>query len=486
MNISHTFNYNQVQFDQDNEVILMTSLKAPKIKETLERAPLNLSLVLDVSGSMSGDKIVNLKKSVVKLIQQLSEKDTVGITIFTDFVEECFIPAKMTSDNKTKAIAEVNKLTAQNMTNMSGGMLKGFEQLKKTELVDGTIHRMLLFTDGQANEGLIRKEQFNEMATNQIKDTKMTISCFGYGADHNADILKNIADTGKGNFYYIDNVEDMGKTFARELGGLLSCCAQNITISLQMKKGAGEFIEVLNDLTVNSSDNQFIGVTFDDIYSEEEKHLLVKMKLNKVTKAITQRTSSVIKVAISYNDMYNKGKSIGIESNAKIKFVKKEDVQKDPTIKVIEQLAIIELAKAHLKAKEFADQGNFVAARGAYMQPGVYTACLVANGSKIGLSLDAHLGDALNTMSASSYTTSDSLRMSSTAKGLSSGRYVNADTLLFANSSQKSMEDEFEDKNSLLINGTTSKSIQTTQNTSPVVTITTTSNKGLSKKRSRA
>lgn len=453
MKISTIFDYNSIQFDKDNEVVLMTSIKAPKIQQASERAPLNLSLVLDVSGSMMGEKIETLKKSVCKLIEQLSEKDTAGVVIFTSFVEEAFKPAKMTVDNKAKAVAAVNALHALDSTNMSGGMLKGFEQLKSLEMAKDSIYRMLLFTDGQANMGLITVEQFKEMVDKQIDKTPITISCFGYGVDHDEALLRNIADAGKGNFYFIKNIEDIGKTFARELGGLLSCFGQNITITLEFKKDSGEFVEVLNDLTTESESKQKLKVTFDDIYTEEEKHLLVKVKLNKVTKAVTQRASNLINGQISFNEMSNKGTFKTIPFKAKISFVKEDKVQKDPEIKVKEQLAIIELAKAHLKAKAFADAGDYTRARNAYTYVTSEFTSLAARGSAVGAYALGPQGPCgpqgvageCGVLANGTYSTSDSINLSNTSSGLKNFRYVNSDTSLFANTEQKEMEDKFEE-----------------------------------------
>ena len=444
MQISTTFDYNQVQFDKENEVVLMTSFKAPKINPEKERAPLNLSLVLDVSGSMSGKKIEMLKSTVSRLIQQLNDRDTVGIVSFTNFISEVFAPCKMTSLNKSEASKAVSRLVALSSTNMSGGILKGISQLKVSELGKDQVHRILLFTDGQANEGLLSKEEFVGMLKENVSNTPMTVSCFGYGEDHSEDILKSIADEGKGNFYFIKSTEDISKAFARELGGLLSCYAQNITVELNMKENTGKFIEVLNNLDVDSKDEKSIKVTFDDLYSEEEKHLLVKVHLNSVTKAVTQRASSVIKGTVKFNDMTCSGKEKVLDISSKIKFVKAEDVQKESTLSVLEQLGLIELAKKLEEAKKFADGGLF--SKGVHtLVPGIYTQQLISRCSEIGGFIKTNLDETSNLMNSSTYSTSVGNNISGCARGLNMYRSVNTTSNLYVNSSQKDMEDKFKD-----------------------------------------
>ena len=71
-------------------------------------------------------------------------------------------PTTMTVGNKSQATARVRALQATTCTNMSGGLFKGFEQLKSCDLPAGTIHRVLLFTDGYANNGLTKPLEFAE------------------------------------------------------------------------------------------------------------------------------------------------------------------------------------------------------------------------------------------------------------------------------------------------------------------------------------
>ena len=49
---------------------------------------------------------------------------------------------------------------------------------------------------------------------------------FGYGAEHDADLLKAVSDAGNGLFYYIDNADSIPESFCDCLGGLLSVAAQ--------------------------------------------------------------------------------------------------------------------------------------------------------------------------------------------------------------------------------------------------------------------
>lgn len=427
MKISTNFNYNSINFNKDNEVILMTSVTAPNLKNKKERTPLNLSLVLDISMSMSGSKLKVLKDSVIKLVEQLKESDTVSVVAFGSHVHDIFEPQPMSESNKIKLKSQVEGLRCEGCTNLSGGLFRGLDFIKDRELSEGAIHRVLVLTDGCANEGITDLPDLNESISKNLLKTNITISSFGFGEDHDENMLSCLADVGKGNFYYIPDIESMSKVFNKELGGLLTCVAQNISLSLNIDPSKGEFIEVLNDLNCESPENKKVKISLDDLYEGETKHVLVKMNLNKTSKAVTQRASSVVDVILNFNDLNSNGDKKTLKSKAKIKFVKEKDVQKEQTLEVLEQIALIELSKAHLKAKNFADSMDYVRAQDSYRATMGLSDELARRGSSISSYMDSSVKSCTNNLNPSSYSKHFSKSLMSTSRKLKTNRGVNLD-----------------------------------------------------------
>jgi len=77
--------------DKASERILEIALTAPEKKTLVERVPLNLSLVIDRSGSMDGEKLEYVKKAAAHVVDLLSEKDRVAVVIYDDTVEDPFV-----------------------------------------------------------------------------------------------------------------------------------------------------------------------------------------------------------------------------------------------------------------------------------------------------------------------------------------------------------------------------------------------------------
>jgi len=201
----------------------------------------------------------------------------------------------MDAKNKQEATDLVNSVTAKNMTALAGGLFQGLDLLIKdseTEKLDRkAVMSILLFTDGQANQGLSKVDEIiPEMnkRREQIKGTS-NVFCFGYGSDHTVEMLKGLANSAGGMYYYVENEENIASAFGDCIGGLLSVTAQNLQLNLKahdgvkIKKILGSNIKnhksEAKDIEVNSDTyNRDMG----DIYSEEERNIVCLLEVSKV------------------------------------------------------------------------------------------------------------------------------------------------------------------------------------------------------------
>ena len=102
-----------------SEVPSETAHHAPTPIDTA--APINLSLVLDTSGSMGGAKLQNLKAAVRWVIDHLSPHDSLAITLFDDEVH-ALVPSTRLSD-KDALLKQVDAIREAGGTAMSKGLL---------------------------------------------------------------------------------------------------------------------------------------------------------------------------------------------------------------------------------------------------------------------------------------------------------------------------------------------------------------------------
>jgi len=360
MKIEARFTHDKLDHSKENEVHLAVTLQAPKIDWEKDRQPICVMPVIDVSTSMSGEKIEYAKQSVLKLIDNLQPGDYCGVVAFGSDVYPISAPMEMTQSKKDELKAKVGKLSPVGCTNFAGGMRQGLEWVNNADLSDKYILRVIMFTDGHANQGEARGRDLITLCKNIMN--KGTLSAFGYGQDCDQELLADLAKEGKGNYAFIRNPDDALTAFARELGGLLSRYAQDIVVDLAPFNGH-EISEVVSDVDAEEEDKK-VKVTLPEILSEEERHLVFLVKTSEQTKALPNRRLNVVDVKVSYERVVDGDKqNFTEELKAKIAFVKPGEEQTEPTKEVAEIVGLAKIVQAQIEAEAHANVGNYAAAQ---------------------------------------------------------------------------------------------------------------------------
>ncbi|WP_054520338.1 vWA domain-containing protein [Thermanaerothrix daxensis] len=199
-----------------------------------ERPALNLTLVIDRSGSMSGGKLAYVKRTVINLLDLLKPTDRLGLVIYDDEVETLSKNEFLTSRHRLFLGEQIRRITSGGMTNLAGGWLTGCERVAEAAS-DNAINRVLLLTDGLANVGMTDPEELAHHAA-QLAQRGVSTSTFGVGEDFNEHLLERMATQGDGNFYYIDSPENTQKIFEQEFGELLTITAKNLALQMTLPK----------------------------------------------------------------------------------------------------------------------------------------------------------------------------------------------------------------------------------------------------------
>lgn len=232
MEASIAYEFNEIQYDQKALIHFMVSLKCLKNTNHI-RSPVNLILCIDKSGSMSGKKMELVKESMHFIVDQLTDQDRIALITFNT---EVSVDAKFTSmsDFGKKEVRRcIEVIHAGSSTDLWGGIEKAFELLKhQTE--SPKFSSILLFTDGLTNCGVTNPINIQSKLDFEIRSLQNSCSVFsfGFGEDHDANLLGSIATRGSGVYYHVQNETEIRDSFANCLGGLLSVGAQNITVSV--------------------------------------------------------------------------------------------------------------------------------------------------------------------------------------------------------------------------------------------------------------
>lgn len=389
----------KISRDKDYEGHLMVSIKAED--KDFQRTPVEAILVLDVSGSMAGrttggqTKLEAVKMTATKLVKNLTEKDEVAIVAFSGNIE--VIQARINGGNKEaiyRAIAALHPLDA---TNLSGGLLEGLKQVNREF---SGVKRIMLLSDGQANAGVFGRPALVDLVKTQVTNG-VTLSTFAFGDDADQETMADMAKAGQGNFYYIKDSRDVDDVFARELGGIVSCLAQNIKVKIK-PSGDNKVLEVLNDFTVTDEKGTAV-IGADDAYVGENKHVVLKMSIAKPDGKVKDRPFSVAHVEVSYDDLKTK-KVETYDINVKVEFVKESEADEKPVMEVAEQVAFLTAAKAQLRAVELANAGNYAGAQAEIQTAGIFLHHLAEQGSAMAAHSEAVLLSSKDMYDAKSYT----------------------------------------------------------------------------------
>jgi uncharacterized protein YegL len=347
------------------ETLIGVNLQASAAPSDNDRAPVDCVVVSDVSGSMRGAKIDLLKSTVNLLLDEFVAKDRVGLVTFDTDVKERYSLQSVTSDARQAASTVVDSFRAGTSTNLSGGCFAGIQQLLKSEESKDHIRTVLLMTDGQANQGLRSAKEIIPILTNMLKDSGISLHTFGYGSDHDSDLLRKISTAGNGSYYFVEGVDDIRSAFGDCLGGMLSVVAQNLEVELEAVNGA-TITKVHHKKAVVVEANKKYRVPFADLYGDEQRDVLVGMRLPAVggiVKDNTSKEAQVLKATLRYIDVLaampaDKSSSIGAFRAVEVN--ESEQVQNQ---KLAVQSARIKVAETLESAKSKAEKGDLSAAR---------------------------------------------------------------------------------------------------------------------------
>jgi Ca-activated chloride channel homolog len=240
--------------------------------EASARPALNLSLVLDRSGSMDGfGKLDRAKEAASLLVRRLGDEDVASIVAYDDDVRT--VASRTAGDQKQELLGGIGGIETGGMTNLSGGWLRGMELVAEA-LVEGGVNRVLLMTDGLANVGITEPGPLRDLIGSAAAKGVSTTT-IGFGQDYDERLLRALAEAGGGNTYYIEQPDQAPAVFEAEIEGLMALAAQNVAVTVT-PAAAVEVAAVHHQYPGQTTSDGSLRLELGDLYSLEPKSLLVE------------------------------------------------------------------------------------------------------------------------------------------------------------------------------------------------------------------
>ena len=238
----------QKLFNKNTAFIL--SLNSP---DKIEREScVDVLCIIDISGSMKGQKLSHVKLSLKSIISFMTPKDRLCIILFNDDANVYLDLSFMTEDTKKKYLEKIEKITAKGGTNILSGLKKAIEILKEDKknennnepMEEKRVKTIMLLSDGYDND-----YDTEEIVDEIKKITKgqhlsFTLHTFGYGDDFDSKLMSKLALIRDGSFFSVEDINKIQDYFVNALGGCMSTIYNEVKINIKMLKDTYKFIKI--------------------------------------------------------------------------------------------------------------------------------------------------------------------------------------------------------------------------------------------------
>lgn len=272
MKLSTLLDCDLVAVESADELTLLVELTAPPPTTDVVRQPATLQVVLDRSGSMSGERLDGAKTALIALVDRLDPQDNLGIAAFDDQVQ-IVVPAGPLTD-KAAVKQAIAAIESGGTTDLSAGYLRGLQEARRVAgPAGGTV---LLISDGHANAGVVDPIALGKVAT-EATTHRLTTSTVGFGLGYDERLLAALAQGGSGNELFAEEADTAVALISGEVDSLLAQVGQAASLRVIWTPAVAG-ASVVNDLPCTPLPDGF-QVELGSFYAGETRRLLITLQI---------------------------------------------------------------------------------------------------------------------------------------------------------------------------------------------------------------
>jgi Ca-activated chloride channel homolog len=328
------------------EVVVKIDLTATGHTKKLKRTPLNLAVVLDRSGSMTGAKIEKARQAAMGLVDQLASGDVFSLVAYSDHAE--VLVAAQELEDREAIKAQIARIRPGGSTALHAGVQLGAAQIQR-HLSGRRINRVMLLSDGLANVGPSSTQDLRQLG-HALSERGISVTTIGVGDDYNEDLMAGLAEASDANYYYVKDTEKLPAIFAKELGELVTVAAREVRIEIICPRG-------VKPVGLIGRPEVFIGqkasVQLSQLALEQNRYLFLRCLVN-------EPQPEVAAVTVRYTDELNGGAEESLTARAKVRFTEDKAVAANSErAEIVAQKELLLTAVAKDTALADADAGRY-------------------------------------------------------------------------------------------------------------------------------
>ena len=221
---------NLVRMNEVQLIYVLLEVSPRESKDKISAPPLNVSLVLDRSTSMQGEKMDVVKSTAVQLLRGLRDEDVLSVIAFSDRAE-VLIPASMQRE-RAQLESRIHMLQPSGATEIYQGLEAGLREVRRGS-DSGRVNHIVLLTDGHT----YGDEQACLKLAEEAADLNVGISGMGIGADWNDIFLDALASRTGGSSAYIARPQDIERTLLEKFKNLAAIFASEVQLHFVPQEG---------------------------------------------------------------------------------------------------------------------------------------------------------------------------------------------------------------------------------------------------------
>jgi len=235
------------------------------------RAPVNVAIVIDRSGSMQGEKLLRAKEAAKLAVNRLHPDDIVSVIAYDDTVR-ILLPATKVAD-RTAVLAAIEKLQPGGSTALFAGVSVGGAEVRKF-LDRKRVNRVVLLSDGLANVGPDSPAELGALGAS-LKKEGVAVSTIGLGLGYNEDLMARLAGQSDGNHAFVEHPRDLARIFDEEFGDAMSVTAQDVLVRIECAPGTRPIRVLGRDAEIAG---RVVTVSLNQLYDAQEQYVLLELE----------------------------------------------------------------------------------------------------------------------------------------------------------------------------------------------------------------